>query len=330
MTAPRAVGVRTPWAQVPARVRAWAERELGSPVVEAVDQVGGMSPGGATRLRCADGRRAFVKAVGAELNPFTPTLFRREVHTLTLIGDHPLWAALRAVLDEGPDGWVALLLEDIPGPHPDLGTDASRDRLTAATDELGVVLRERVPVLPAPDPSRGEADQPSERDVLQHWSTGLDHVGELAPDLAPRWLVERSADLRADCERLVGACRDDRLAHWDIRDDNLRTRADGSLVFVDWGGSLRGSVWTDPLIARLEGVELDWFDRSVAASPALQELGEDLVTAFLVVIGSFLAYRAQTAVDVNLPTLKDFRRTESARFLSGAGRRLGETARRSI
>lgn len=334
--APRAVGVRTPWSGVPERVRSWVERELGSPVVETADQVGGMSPGCATRLRCADGTRAFVKAVGADLNPHTPTLFRREVRTLGLIGAHRLWARLLASLDEGEsreDGWVALLLEDVPGLHPDLSTDAARDRLTAATDELGAVLRERVPALPAPDPARGLAEIAGERAVVEAWSHGLDHAAEVAaeaPDLMPRWVGERADELRDAVRRLAQACTEDRLAHWDIRDDNLRTRADGSIVFVDWGGTLRGSAWTDPLIARLEGVELDWFDRSVAGSPALQDLGEDLVTAFLVMIGSWLGYRAHTAVDMNLPTLNAFRRTESARFLLGAGRRLGETARRSI
>ena len=50
MTAPRAVGVRLPYAAVPAAVRAWVELELGSPVVGTVEHVRGKSPGFATRL----------------------------------------------------------------------------------------------------------------------------------------------------------------------------------------------------------------------------------------------------------------------------------------
>ena len=45
-----------------------------------------MSPGCATRLVCADGTRAFVKAVGAELNPNTPELFRREIDRADHLG----------------------------------------------------------------------------------------------------------------------------------------------------------------------------------------------------------------------------------------------------
>jgi hypothetical protein len=88
---PRAAGVRKRYAEVPAPVRAWVEEVLGSPVVEVDEQVGGMSPGCATRVRTADGSRAFVKAVGPELNAMTPGLFRH----------------------------AALMLADVPGVHPD-------------------------------------------------------------------------------------------------------------------------------------------------------------------------------------------------------------------
>ena len=120
---------------MPEHVRDWVADELGSPVVEADDQVGGMSPGCATRLVGEDGTRAFVKAVGTELNPKTPELFRREVTALTLIGSHELWADLRASYDDGD--WVAILLEDVEGTHPDLDDDATMDTLLRETERLG-------------------------------------------------------------------------------------------------------------------------------------------------------------------------------------------------
>jgi hypothetical protein len=72
-------GVRMQWAALPELVRAAVEAHLGAPVVEAVTQPGGFSPGVAARLRTADGRRAFVKAVGTELNPDSPKIYRDEV-----------------------------------------------------------------------------------------------------------------------------------------------------------------------------------------------------------------------------------------------------------
>ena len=78
----------------------------------------------------------------------------------------------------------------------------------------------------------------------------------------------------------------------------------------------------DPLLARLERVEDPWFDDSLATSPALARAGDDLVTTWLIGFGETLAWRAHTAVDVNLPTLNAFRVAESRRFLGAARRRL--------
>lgn len=139
MTAPRAVGVRLPYDAVPATVRTWVDQTLGSPVVAVAEQVGGMSPGCATRLTCADGTRAFVKAVGASLNPDTPGLFRREIGVLTHIGAHPLWARMLASYDNGD--WVALLVEDVEGRHPDFSHDAELAAVLDGTDRLSEVLQ---------------------------------------------------------------------------------------------------------------------------------------------------------------------------------------------
>ena len=127
---------------------------LGSPVTEAHDQVGGMSPGCATRLVCEDGTRAFVKAVGFELNPrdAVSSSAARSL-ALTLIGSHELWADLLASYDDGD--WVAVLLEDVEGEHPDLDDDATMDLLLRETERFSAVLAERVPDPPAPDPDNG-------------------------------------------------------------------------------------------------------------------------------------------------------------------------------
>jgi hypothetical protein len=61
----------------------------------------------------------------------------------------------------------------------------------------------------------------------------------------------------------------------------------------------------------------------LATSAPLARVGDEAITTWLVGIGTHLAVRTVTAVDVNLPTLQEFRRTESARFLGAAARRLG-------
>ena len=65
-------------------------------------------------------------------------------------------------------------------------------------------------------------------------------------------------------------------------------------------------------------------ERGDGEDQALQGIGGVARGALHVGVGTHLAWRAHTAVDQNLPTLAAFRRTESARFLTGAARRLGE------
>jgi aminoglycoside phosphotransferase (APT) family kinase protein len=325
VSAPRAVGVRAAYGTIPGHVRAWVDSTLGSPVVEAREQVGGMSPGCATRLVCADGTRAFVKAVGAGLNPHTPVLFRREVLALELLGRHPSWAGLIASYDD--DDWVALLLEDVEGSHPDLSLDQEMDRLVEQTDELSATMNARVTSLPPPTPGDGGQAlyRPGPTDfatVTRGWVGAFDRLHEVPPDLLPRWVLDRVDPLREQVSMLLDETTDT-VVHVDIRNDNLIQRPTGELVFLDWGAFGRGPAWLDPLVARLERVDSPWFDTSLASSPALRAAGDEVVTAWLVGMGTILAWRAHSAVDVNLPTLAAFRRTESARFLGAAARRLG-------
>lgn len=88
---------------------------------------------------------------------------------------------------------------------------------------------------------------------------------------------------------------------------DLLQRPDGSLVFVDWGQAMVGPAW---------------FDTSLDSSRALVAAGEDTVNAWLVGFGTMVAVRTVTAVDVGLPTLAAFRRTECARMFSAAARQL--------
>lgn len=313
VTAPRAVGVRLTYDAVPAPVRSWVEDRLGSPVVATVEQVGGMSPGCATRLTCADGTRAFVKAVGSERNPDTPGLFRREIGALGHLGEHELWARLLASYDDG--AWVALLIEDVDGRHPDFTHPGELEAVLSGTDRLASVLQERG--VPA------SVDLVDVASVFRKWADCLETLAD-APDAAPLppWLRTDPrgwADvLRAEADRPMT-----QVVHWDIRIDNLLMRPGGEVVFVDWGMAARGPAWVDPLLARLERVDEPWFDESTAASPALADAGPEVVTAFLAGFGAHLAVRSVVAVDVNLPTLNDFRVRESRRMLGAVARRTG-------
>jgi hypothetical protein len=77
-SAPPATGRRVEWGAAPAWLREEVEARLGARVAGAVTQAGGFSPGVAARLRLADGRRVFVKAVGPEPNLDSPAAHRAE------------------------------------------------------------------------------------------------------------------------------------------------------------------------------------------------------------------------------------------------------------
>ena len=313
MTAPRAVGVRLTYDAVPAAVRAWVDEQLGSPVVATAEQVGGMSPGCATRLTCADGTRAFVKAVGAELNPDTPGLFRREVGVLRHLGEHELWARLLASYDDG--AWVALLIEDVEGRHPDFADPAELESVLTGVERLSEVLQER------PVPASLPLVELSQRFRL--WADTLDSLPEAPAEApVPGW-VNGEAPAWAARLRDLAEQPDSHVVHWDIRVDNLLRRPDGRMVFLDWGMAARGPAWADPLLARLERVDAPWFDDSLTGSAALAAAGDEVVTAFLAGFGTHLAVRSVVAVDVNLPTLNDFRLRESQRILGAVARRTG-------
>src|SRR4051812_26243111 len=147
MTAPPAAGVRLPYGHLPEHIRRWVNGALGSPVVSAVTQVGGFSPGVAARLRCADDTRAFVKAVSAEANVESPTMHRREAKITATLPEVAPAPRLLASYDDGT--WVALLLQDIEGRHPHLPWRAGEPRRGGGARHRGVV---RPPPAPPPGP----------------------------------------------------------------------------------------------------------------------------------------------------------------------------------
>lgn len=113
VTAPPATGVRHRWADLPGVVRSAVEDILGAPVVAARNQSGWFSPKAAARIRLADGRRAFVKAVSAEVNPGSPGPHRAEARNTAAL---PPGAPVPRLLGSYDDGTrVALVFQGAQG-----------------------------------------------------------------------------------------------------------------------------------------------------------------------------------------------------------------------
>src|SRR5258708_26974596 len=113
MKPPPAEGVRLDWLAVPERVRSAMEQWAGSTVVSAISQRTGFSPGVAARLRLADGRRLFVKAVGPEPNPYSPAMHRREARIVAALPDSVAVPRLRWLFVEGATGSGVLAVHQV-------------------------------------------------------------------------------------------------------------------------------------------------------------------------------------------------------------------------
>lgn len=107
---------RLRWQDVPEQVRRAVVVMLGAPVVAEDSRPGGFSPGVASRLALADGRRVFVKAVSSGRNPVAPGLHRREAEVLRGLPAGVPVPRLLGVHDDA--GWVVLVIEDVPGTQP--------------------------------------------------------------------------------------------------------------------------------------------------------------------------------------------------------------------
>src|SRR5438270_3352670 len=75
------------WQTVPEPVRRLAEEVLGAPVDRGARVWGGYTPTPTFRLRLADGRGAFFKAVGPASNAFSRAAHDREERIYRELGD---------------------------------------------------------------------------------------------------------------------------------------------------------------------------------------------------------------------------------------------------
>jgi aminoglycoside phosphotransferase (APT) family kinase protein len=298
---------------VPAPVRAWAGDRLGSPVVDARDEQGGFSPGAATRLRCADGRRAFVKAVGAELNDRSPQMHRREAEICRALPHSPRIPAFVDAYDDGT--WVALLFDEVDGALPDLPwRDDDLQSVLDALTELHDALT------PSPIADAGAvADRL--RDELNGWrdlAGGVVDAGAL--DDWSRRHLERLAALEA---RWEDAAAGTTLLHGDVRVDNVLLGRSGP-VFVDWALAVVGAPMFDvvawaPSVAMQGGPDpedlLARHHESAAADP-------DAVDALVAAIAGYFTRQVFMPPPPGLPTIRAFQAAQGEVTRAWLARRL--------
>jgi aminoglycoside phosphotransferase (APT) family kinase protein len=314
LTGPPATGQRLDWADAPAWLRAEVETRLGGRVAEAVTQATGFSPGLAARLRLADGRRAFVKAVGPEPNPDSPAFHRREARVMAALprsapAPHLLWS-----LDQG--GWVALAFEDVDGVHP---------RLPWRPDELRRVLAMLTDMARALTPAPAGMPRIGDRleDGFKGWrrltAAHADELASLDPWAARH--LERLADLEAGWQL---ATEGPTLLHSDLRADNLLLTPT-RVVAVDWPWACVGAAWVD-LLLLLPSVTMQGGpdpEATFAAHPVAAPADPRAVTAALAAWAGFLVEGSRQPPPPGLPTLRAFQLGQGLVALDWLRRRTG-------
>ncbi|MGW2655983.1 aminoglycoside phosphotransferase family protein [Streptomyces sp. NPDC001478] len=310
VTAPPAEGVRHHWADLPAVVREAVQDILGAPVVEARTQNGGFSPGVAARVRLADGRRAFVKAVSAEANPGSPDLHRAEARHTAALPPHAPVPALLGSYDDGTR--VALVLEDIDGHQPRVPWDRGElDRVLDAVARLSALL--------TPAPFDAPEIAVREASLFTGWRSlhAAGDTGRLDPWAARHLgaLAEREAGWAAPATG-------DTLVHADLRADNILLTED-RVVFVDWPHARRAAPWFD-LLAMLPSVAAQGGPDPEAVFTA-HPLGRDAdpagVTTVLTALAGYFVAHSLRPDPPGLPTVRAFQAAQGAAALDWLRRR---------
>jgi hypothetical protein len=309
---PPAQGVRLEWATIPARVRAAVEDALGSAVVEAISQPSGFSPGVAARLRLADGRRVFAKAISSHPNPTSPAFHRREAAITAAI---PAAAPVPRLLwsydegeEEGKEGWVVLVFADVDGYHP--AQPWRLDELHRVLDAMAELAAQLTPspLTPPVVPTAGER---IDRE-LPGWRLLVGAPPELIAKLDP-W-SRRHLDALIELETAaLTAVAGHTLLHLDIRADNLLLTPE-QVWFLDWPHACVGAAWLDVLYF-LPSVTMQGGpppEQVMDRHPACRAADSAALNAGLAAVAGLFTERALHPPPPGLPTLRAFQAAQGA------------------
>ena len=228
-------------------------------------------------------------------------LFRYETRILGRLPPAPYRPGLLATYDR--DGWAALLLEHVEGRHPDLG--ATLDHRAAAN-----LVAAQVAELTPPPAADATPLAESARRWARRWSTiAADPAGYL-----PAWAAARTDEMLARARRLPDRLPAQTLCHFDVRDDNLLVRPDGTAAILDWGMARLGPSWADPFLLALQN-STDTTVRVVSTlTPTEHEAAVDLITA----LAGSQAWNARQPAPPGLPHLPAFCADDATRLLAAA------------
>ncbi len=284
----------------------------------AISQPGGFSPGVAARLRLADGRRVFVKAVCAQPNTEAPAFHRREAGIVTALPPNAPVPRLLWSMDEGDDGWVVLAFEDIEGRAPAQPWWA--DELQRVLDALAELAALLTPSPVSVPPARHATTAFARR--IHGWQE-LREADPLSRSRLDPWsarYLDRLAELEAGA---VAAVEGDTLLHFDLRADNLLLTPE-RVWFVDWPHAAIGASSVDaiafaPSVTMQGGPPPEQILRRAAPDAATSA---PAITAAIASVAGFFTRESVQPPPPGLPTLRPFQAAQAQVARAWLARRL--------
>ena len=284
---------RLEWPFLPQNLRAYIERKCGSPVLRALSQTSGFTPGFASVLVCEDGSRHFVKAASVKAQrPFAES-YREEARKLAALPEAVPAPRLLWHLD---DDWVVLGIEYVAGrspqrpwQQPDL--DALLDSLELVADVL------------TPPPAGLDLDLAE--DDLAAMVDGWPAIRDSRDDLDPAHLAQAEALAGRFAEVLGG----NTLVHTDIRADNVIIDSDGRAQICDWNWPVLGAAWLDSFAAligpRGDGVDVE---QVLARRRLFTDVDAEAIDINLALYVGYFFFQATQPVPPTSPYLRDHQR----------------------
>ncbi len=284
---------RLEWPFLPTHLRAWIERQCGSPVVAAISQTSGFTPGFASVLTCEDGSRHFVKAASVKAQRMFADSYREEARKLAAL---PPSVPAPRLLWELDDDWVVLGIEYVEARPPHRPWRS--DDLDTLLDSLEVTADALTP------PPTGLALDTAEADfapLLDGWASIRAH----RTDLDAANLAETETLARRYAEVVGG----DTVVHTDIRSDNVLIDPAGRALICDWNWPVLGAAWFDSFAAligpRGEGIDVE---AVMASRRLLRDVAPETFDINLALyVGYFLA-QSELPVPHTSPHLRDHQR----------------------
>jgi aminoglycoside phosphotransferase (APT) family kinase protein len=259
----------------------------------------------------ANGQRAFVKAVGREVNERSVALHRAEARVAAALPSEAPAPRLLACHDDGE--WIALVLEDIDGRHP--STPWNPGEVSTVFAALADLARVTTPC---------QVPVPTAAEQCGHDLAGWRRIGADCPPRLDPWVAAHLTALRAAADRALAGLHGRTLVHGDLRADNLLLRADGTVVVVDWPHACRGPAWLDRLLLCVnlllyDDVDIDPLVARLASDAAVSE---DLLIDVLAGYTGYFLDAARQPPPPALPTVRAFQQAQADALLPWVRQRL--------